>query len=411
MSLTLAARYNRDCNCSIVDLAQLHRQLDQSLGVEVSPQLFADTPVFLDPPQVSEMQRLVEAVDSIIELPAYQRAVLGTAPAIAHIEQRARGVFLGFDFHLSPEGPKLIEINTNAGGAFLNIAARAAHVSCCGAADSYLATVPGVPALEAQILAMFLHEWRLARGDLPLRSIAIVDRSPQEQFLHPEFLLARKLFAMHGIGTEIVDPGELEIRGERLLARGVPVDLVYNRLTDFYFDDSDALRSAYLRNLAVITPHPRAHALYANKANLALMGDADVMRSLGASGDAAAVLARCIPATREVAGEAELWWRDRKDWFFKPRQGFGSRGAYRGEKLTRRVFAELMRGNYLAQRLTPPSERVRSSIHGTATFKFDIRCYVYAGAIQLMAARLYQGQTTNFRTTGGGFAPVYVVGA
>ena len=29
-----------------------------------------------------------------------------------------------------------------------------------------------------------------------------------------------------------------------------------------------------------------------------------------------------------------------------------------------------------------------------------------AGAIQLMAARLYQGQTTNFRTTRGGFAPV-----
>jgi hypothetical protein len=27
----------------------------------------------------------------------------------------------------------------------------------------------------------------------------------------------------------------------------------------------------------------------------------------------------------------------------------------------------------------------------------------------LTAARLYQGQTTNFRTPGGGFAPVYVV--
>jgi hypothetical protein len=25
-----------------------------------------------------------------------------------------------------------------------------------------------------------------------------------------------------------------------------------------------------------------------------------------------------------------------------------------------------------------------------------------------MAARLYQGQTTNFRSAGGGFAPVYI---
>ena len=411
MSLTLADRYNRDCNCSVVDLPLLHRQLDQSLGKQVSPQLFAGTPVFLDPAQVSEMQRVVQAVESIVDLAQYQRLVLERAPAIAHPRQRARGVFLGFDFHLSPEGPKLIEINTNAGGAFLNVASRAARVACCGAADRHLATLPDAPTLEAGIFEMFLHEWRLARGNVPLRSIAIVDRRPQEQFLHPEFLLARKLFAARGIGTEIVDPGDLEIRGEGLHARGVRVDLVYNRLTDFYFDASDTLRSAYLRGLAVITPHPRAHALYANKGNLRLMGDGHVMRSLGASGEAADVLARCIPATREVAGDAEQWWRNRKDWFFKPRQGFGSRGAYRGEKLTRRVFAELMQGDYLAQRLTPPSERQRSSIHGNEIFKFDIRCYAYGGAIQLTAARLYQGQTTNFRTNGGGFAPVYVVGA
>jgi len=44
---------------------------------------------------------------------------------------------------------------------------------------------------------------------------------------------------------------------------------------------------------------------------------------------------------------------------------------------------------------------------GEATpLKSDVRCYVYDGKIQLVAARLYQGQTTNFRTPGGGFAPV-----
>jgi hypothetical protein len=39
--------------------------------------------------------------------------------------------------------------------------------------------------------------------------------------------------------------------------------------------------------------------------------------------------------------------------------------------------------------------------------KFDLRNYVYDGEVQWVAARLYQGQTTNFRTPGGGFAPVY----
>ncbi len=39
--------------------------------------------------------------------------------------------------------------------------------------------------------------------------------------------------------------------------------------------------------------------------------------------------------------------------------------------------------------------------------KFDLRAFTYDGAVQWVAARLYQGQTTNFRTPGGGFAPVY----
>ena len=39
--------------------------------------------------------------------------------------------------------------------------------------------------------------------------------------------------------------------------------------------------------------------------------------------------------------------------------------------------------------------------------KLDLRNYVYAGRIQLLTSRLYQGQTTNFRTPGGGFAPVF----
>jgi hypothetical protein len=41
--------------------------------------------------------------------------------------------------------------------------------------------------------------------------------------------------------------------------------------------------------------------------------------------------------------------------------------------------------------------------------KMDVRLYTYDGRILLAAARLYQGQTTNFRTPGGGFAPVLVI--
>jgi hypothetical protein len=100
-------------------------------------------------------------------------------------------------------------------------------------------------------------------------------------------------------------------------------------------------------------------------------------------------------------------WRERRRWFFKPRSGFGSRGAYRGDKLTRRAFAEVIEGDYVAQLVAPPSRRSMAAETGAEPLKVDIRNYVYRGRLLLRAARLYQGQTTNFRTPGGGFAPVF----
>jgi hypothetical protein len=41
--------------------------------------------------------------------------------------------------------------------------------------------------------------------------------------------------------------------------------------------------------------------------------------------------------------------------------------------------------------------------------KTDVRLYTYDGRNLLTAARLYQGQVTNLRTPGGGFAPVYAL--
>jgi hypothetical protein len=154
-----------------------------------------------------------------------------------------------------------------------------------------------------------------------------------------------------------------------------------------------------------VTPHPRAHALYANKRNLALLTDEERLRSWGISHETLATLLSSVPATRAVdPGDAERLWSERKALFFKPAAGFGSRGSYRGDKLTRKVFAEILEGDYVAQALVPPSERL---MRAEQALKLDLRNYVYDGEVQLVAARLYQGQTTNFRTPGGGFAPVF----
>ena len=60
-----------------------------------------------------------------------------------------------------------------------------------------------------------------------------------------------------------------------------------------------------------------------------------------------------------------------------------------------------------------PALRVRRAVvvdGAVHDLKTDLRCYTYDGQIQLIAARLYSGQTTNFRTAGGGFAPVFISG-
>jgi hypothetical protein len=411
-------RLNQECFCIGADVDRLRAWLQQDLAqrgltrpiVETHPHLFSALPVFVSREHVTQMQQVVRAVESVIALPAYRSAALVRAPAIARTAAAPRGVFFGYDFHLGNAGPQLIEINTNAGGALLNAELGRAQRACCDEVRQLVTGPVDVAALENRIHAMFLEEWRLARGDAPLARVAIVDESPAQQYLYPEFLLFQRLFQARGITAVVGDPAELEFRAGELRHGGERVDLVYNRLTDFYFERPEhvALRQAYLTGAAVVTPHPYAHALYANKRNLALLGDEQQLRAWGAAEGTIRTLPSGIPATRAVApADAERLWNERKHLFFKPASGFGSRGSYRGDKLTRGAFAEILEGDYVAQALVPPSERLLREADVARALKMDLRNYVYNGEVQLIAARLYQGQTTNLRTPGGGFAPVF----
>jgi hypothetical protein len=247
---------------------------------------------------------------------------------------------------------------------------------------------------------------------MKLSTLAIVDDEPQSQYLYPEFLLFQQLFERNGIQALVVDPSALEFKANALTLEGRPIDLVYNRLTDFYLEDvrHGPIKDAYESGAVVVTPHPRAHALLASKRTLPLLSNAVFLKSVGAGEGDIATLTRLIPRTFLVEGAEEKWWTERKHWFFKPLNGYGSRGAYRGDKITRRVFAEVVRGGYVAQEFSPPGERLRTHGDQPLTYKIDIRAYVHEARTQMLAARLYQGQTTNFRTAGGGFAPVFELG-
>lgn len=416
-SASIASWLNQRCACVTLNRSQLQRELcgdprDGALLAMVEdarPNLFSDTTVFVGERDLATMRAFVAAHERIVALPGWQSRVLADAPASAVTESAARSVFMGYDFHLGDEGPRLIEINTNAGGGLLNAALARAQFACCNAVRGDGGKLESGADVATEFLHMFRKEWQLARGDEPLAHIAIVDAAPASQYLLPEFLLFQRLFERAGIRTSICDPAELRVRDGRLYLGDDGIDLVYNRSTDFAFDqpESAALRQAWLGDLAVITPHPRAHALYADKRHLALLSDTDFLASIGVAASDIALCEQVVPPTRRVErAEADTLWQTRREWFFKPASGFGSKAAYRGDKLTRRVLDEILAGDYVAQRIVSPSSRVKRVDGSSIELKSDLRAYAYCGQVQLFAARLYRGQTTNFRTPGGGFAAV-----
>ena len=413
---------NRACFCVSLDQDALARALDSELGQpglsamvrERCPYLFAAQPVFIAATQLQRMAQVMQAIESVVALPAYLEQVLVTAPAIARLGHNGPiGAFFGYDFHLNQGRLGLIEINTNAGGAMLNAVLARAQRACCTAMEAMEPSVASVKAFEQHIIDMFHKEWHLAGRTRPLASIAIVDESPEAQYLYPEFLLFKQLFERHGLSAVIASPTSLEFRNGVLWYGDLAIDLVYNRLTDFYLEQatSAALREAYLQQAVVLTPHPRAHALYADKRRLVLFSDAAQLQGLGVPQATQQVLLAHVPHTEVVnAADEQRLWSARRSLFFKPVAGFGSRAAYRGDKLTRRVWQDILAGDYVAQAIVAPGERQVDKHDAEKTLKFDLRAYAYDGAVQWVAARMYQGQTTNFRTPGGGFAPVYSTG-
>lgn len=415
---TLADALNRSCHCISVDQGMLRRSLETRLGEsgalarlqQTHPNLLADSPVFVSHDQIEQMRAAISAIEHVAGLERFRRQVLQWVPDIAATSPGPQGVFFGYDFHLTKAGPRLIEVNTNAGGALLLLHVASAQKACCSEVENFVTGRLDVAELEHAFVEMFRAELQAQRPEHLLQRVAIVDENPAEQYLSPEFILFREMFARHGIDAIIAGPDEFNLGNGSLQAHGEVIDLIYNRLTDFYLqtDDCSTLNEAYRSGAAAFTPSPRTHALYANKKILTILSDAASLRALGADAETTQVLESSVPRTELVTREnADDLWARRRQLFFKPNWGHGSRGTYKGAKLTKKTWASILEADYIAQELVPPSERLLIIDGNQQSMKLDVRCYVYDGEIQLLGARMYRGQTTNFRTDGGGLAAVF----
>lgn len=287
------------------------------------------------------------------------------------------GVCMSYDFHVNATGNlDLIEINTNASFLALGIELYQ-FLKLEEVASGFN---------EKKIIEMFQQENQLNhRQDL---NLAIVDEKPKEQKLYVEFLLYQSILRKHGFDCTIADLSEIESLKK--------ASLVYNRYTDFYLQTPEAeeIKKAFNAGGIQLSPHPYEYFLLADKERFidwTTQSELDTPASLLATYDLGKT-------------DKEKIWNERKNLFFKPKNSFGGRQTYRGSSISRKVFEEVTNSNFIAQKMSPAPEMEFEFKNEKIKLKYDLRCYAYQDHLQMIVARLYQGQTTNLRTEGGGFA-------
>jgi hypothetical protein len=359
------------------------------------------SPYYVELPR-QQLRLMIKTTHLLYQLsqnPAYQTLLSGKLPSTAQLNHGHHAVMMGYDFHLTSSVPQLIEVNTNAGG-------------CWFACLSHHPDAKNFPAVLGQkLLQTFITEYALFRQDLQARPrcLVILDEQPEQQFLYGEMQRFATLFQQAGIETLIAAPEALSLHSDGLYINQKKVDLIYNRHCDFYLQTEalSVVREAWLKAQLCLTPNPHTYGLLADKQRMILWSDAQLLTELGLNHQSIEFLKKTIPQTRLLESlPAEQAWATRKQWVFKPNTGYGSRGVYVGDKLTKAKFAEFNPQNTLIQQRVPPS---LIKINDNVLFKTDFRLFVYRKRVLGVAARIYQGQVTNLRTENGGFAKVLLV--
>lgn len=288
---------------------------------------------------------------------------------------------MSYDFHINSEGqPELIEINTNASFLALGLELYA-FLGLPNPAGNFG---------ESELVEMFENELKLCGSSE--NSVAIIDENPEAQRLYAEFLIYRQLFKNRGINSEIFSIEEIETYKK--------FSLIYNRYTDFYLQEqkSSKIKDLFNAGQLNLSPNPFEYFLLADK-----------QRLLDWNTQTAVPKPASLLKIYDMATEnKEAIWNLRKNLFFKPKNSFGGKQAYKGASISRKIFEEVTSPNFVAQQLSVPSQVIFNYENSSVELKYDLRCFAYKDQLQLIVARLYQGQMTNLKTPGGGFACITV---
>ena len=345
---------------------------------------------------VEEMEKVVQEVHVLKKNPDYLKDLKKDIPAaLSHFNfaHPQDSVLMAYDFHIDSEGhPRLIEVNTNGSGFLIGNAIYQAH------------GLPYKKALES-LRNSFQSEWSkfltFYRGKRKKErpEVAIVDEQINSQKMIWEFFMYKDFFQSMDWSANIYEASDL-IEGEEgsvVNAQGQSLDFIYNRLTDFYLRRFPVLLQAYVNQKACLSPHPLEYYLLSDKKRLCLWFDREDLREIKKN----LIFSQLFNEEKK-----EQIWAQKKNLFFKMSQGYGGKQVYRGKNLTKGKFQMMSQGETVIQEYVKPSLWKDSQ---GVEWKFDLRAFVYAGEIQQLLGRCYQGQVTQFQNKGGGFASVKVL--
>ncbi|MCZ0933518.1 MAG: hypothetical protein OXJ52_10275, partial [Oligoflexia bacterium] len=350
--------------------------------------LFFDQAIRLPLTSYEQIKKTIQSLYQLRNNKDYQKhlAEIQTYPSLENKKQDS--VLMAYDFHLNNETAQLIEVNTNA-SAFLLVNTL-----------YQFKNLDYKTALE-DLKASFQKEWMIFnKKESPPSKIVLIDEEPLQQKMAIEFFMYKDFFKSMGWNMEILDSKQLKTDSQHYLytPQDEKIEFIYNRATDFYFENHPALAKAYQKNTCLILPQPKDYCLLADKNRLADWRSEDWPELKD--------IKKNLLKTKILNSDnKQELWQSRKKYFFKICQGYGGKMAYKGASLSRPKFEELFQHNSLAQEYIAPS-KIKDS--NDQEWKLDLRAYVYKDQIQQLAGRVYQGQLTNFKAPGRGFATVEI---
>ena len=290
------------------------------------------------------------------------------------------------------------------------------------------------------MLALLESARQVGYSEIP--RVAVVDWTDvvtiREHHLVAEYMRA------HGISCEVVDPRELELRGDKLYGAGQPIDVIYRRVILGELlkrrDEPgvrDMLLASKRRNVLVVNPF--CTRIPGSKAFMALLSAERNAHYF--TPEQRDVLRRVVPWTKIVGHEpttfhgdsasaVELSSRHREHLVLKPTYGYGGKGVAIGPETDQSTWDSLLHkaasevGGWTVQEFVPIPEAsfpVFEPSYHLDKFKVNLNPYMFGGRYAGSVVRLSRDSIINVSaakgpvnftldsSTGGGVVPIFTL--